>query len=45
LVAGLEQAADTAVASEARELLAQFVEMLAMHVADRDRLRKELDAS
>ena len=44
LVARLEQDGDTAVASEARELLAQFVEMQAMHVADRDRLRRELDA-
>jgi len=36
---------DTAVASEARELLARFVEIQAMHVAGRDRLRNELEAS
>jgi hypothetical protein len=31
-------------ASRAWSLLAQFEELLAMHIADRDRLRKELEA-
>ncbi len=39
-VAKLQRAGhDTA---QARELLRQFEELLSMHVADRDRLRKEL---
>jgi hypothetical protein len=45
LVDKLEQEGHMTLASEARETLAQFEEMQAMHVADRDRLRKELDAS
>jgi hypothetical protein len=32
-------------AQEALKLLAQFEDLQAMHVADRDRLRKELEAS
>lgn len=43
IVAKLEQ--DGHDAEEALKLLAQFEELQALHIADRDRLRKELEAS
>jgi transposase len=40
LVAGLER--DSQDASQARKMLEQFLEQQALHIADRDRLIKEL---
>ncbi len=45
IVAELERDGHDAAAAQARQLLAQFEELLALHVADRDRLRKELGLS
>ena len=42
LVANLERDGHDAV--QARSLLAQFESLLALHIADRDRLRSELNA-
>ena len=42
-VADLERHGHTRVAEEAKRLLAQFLELDALHVAHRDRLKQELD--
>ncbi len=42
IVAELERDGHDATAAQARQLLAQFEELLALHVGDRDRLRREL---